>query len=111
MSLIGEPARRTDLPMSGRYRDAVRELSVVVSDPWSFVDEHGSNTLTATVEAADGEALLLLLSGQHYVATPRGSQSYSLIPVTDKQSREAPPWGADQWRGQPAALLAQLHDL
>jgi hypothetical protein len=97
--------------MSGQYSEAVREVSVVVSDPWSFVDEQGSNIFRATVRATDGETLLLLLSGQHYVATPRRSEGFSLVPVTDEQSREAPPWGRDRWRGQPAALLADLRDL
>ena len=86
-------------------------MSVVVSEPWSFVDEQGSNIFRATVRATDGEALLLLLSGQHSVATPRGGEGFSLIPVTDEQSRERPPWGRDRWRGQPAALLAALRDL
>ena len=85
-------------------------MSVVVSDPWSFVDAQESNTFTATVRATEGEWLLLLLSGQHYVATPRSSEGYSLIPVTDEQAREAPPWGRDRWRGHPAALLADLRE-
>jgi hypothetical protein len=76
--------------MSGQYSEAVREVSVVVSEPWSFVDEQGSNIFMATVRATDGETLLLLLSGQHYVAAPRGSEGFSLIPVTDEPSREAP---------------------
>jgi hypothetical protein len=100
-----------DPPMSGHYCEAVREVSVVVSDPWSFVDGQGSNTFTATVRATDGEKLLLLLSGQHYVASPKSSEGYGLIPVTDDQSREEPPWGSNQWRGHPAALLAELREV
>ena len=89
----------------------MRQVSVVVSDPWSFVDERGSNTFAATVLATDGEILLLLLLGQHYVATPRGREGYTLIPVADEQARGLPPWGSDGWRGHPAALLADLRNL
>jgi len=88
------------------------EVSVVVSDPWSFVDEQGSNTFAATVLATDGELLLLKLGAQHYVANPRGDEgAYNLIPVSKEQSQEAPPWGRDLWRGDPAALLADIHGL
>jgi hypothetical protein len=74
----------------------VSEVSVVVSDPWSFVDEQGSNTFAATVLASDGDLLLLELAGQHYVANPRGDAgAYNLIPDAEEQSRDAPPWGRD----------------
>ena len=87
----------------------VRQVSVVVSDPWSFVDEQGSNTFIATVRATDGDLLLLELAGGLYVASPReGSDGYGLIPVSEEQAREAPPWGRDEWRGQHDALLVDL---
>jgi len=88
----------------------VREVSVVVSDPWTLVDEQGSNTFTATIVATHGDLLLLLLAGRHYVATPRGSDAFGLVPVTQEQAGQAPPWGRDEWRGQPAALLADVRD-
>lgn len=88
----------------------MREVSIVVSDPWSFVTENGS-TFTASVRAIEGEVLLLVLAGQHYVASPRDGDSYNLTPVTEAQSRGVPPWGRDEWRGQPAALLAQISGL
>ncbi len=85
---------------------------MVVSDPWSFVDEQGSNTFTATVRAAHGDLLLLELAGRLYVASPRGGNGgYGLTPVGDEQAQEAPPWGRDEWRGQPDALLADLTDI
>ena len=85
-------------------------MSIVVSDPWSFVDERGS-TFSATVRATEGELVLLVLAGQHYVATPRDGDNYSLTPITEEQSSAAPPWGRDEWRGHPAALLAQIRGL
>lgn len=85
----------------------MRKVSVTVSDPWSFTYEHGSN-LTATVRGTDGEFLLLELAGMLYVASPRGEGAYSLVPTTEDEAREAPLWGRNLWRGQPAALLADL---
>jgi hypothetical protein len=82
------------------------EIPVTVIDPWSFVDEHGSNFI-ATVRDADGDCLLLELAGGLYVASPRG-RSYSLIPTTENLAQDPPLWGRDLWRGQPAALLADL---
>lgn len=82
-------------------------MSIVVSDPWDFVAKNGS-TFTASVRATEGELLLLELAGRHYVASPRDGESYSLTPVTEAQSRGVAPWGRDQWRGQPPALLAQI---
>jgi hypothetical protein len=84
---------------------------VVVSDPWSFVDDQGSNVFPAEVLSSDGDLLLIELAGGLYVATPRGETDYNLIPITEEQSREAPPRGRDQWRGQPAALLASIRNL
>ncbi|MEJ7796753.1 MAG: hypothetical protein WKF50_14455 [Nocardioides sp.] len=89
----------------------MREVSVVVSDPWSFVDDQGSNVLTAEVLSTEGDLVLLELGGGLYVASPRGDAGYNLIPITEEQSRKAPPWGRDQWRGQPAALLADIRGL
>jgi hypothetical protein len=83
------------------------EIPVTVIDPWSFVDEHGSN-LRAVVRDADGASLLLELAGGLYVATPRDDHSYSLIPTTEDHAHDSPLWGRDLWRGQPAALLANL---
>jgi hypothetical protein len=83
------------------------EIPVTVIDPWSFVDEHGSN-LRAVVRAADGDSLLLELAGGLYVATPGGDYSWSLIPTTADHAHESPLWVRDLWRGQPAALLANL---
>src|SRR4051812_3030151 len=97
--------------MTGRYREGVREVTVVVSDPWSFVDDQGSNIFKATVRESEGELLLLTLNGQHYVATPRRGVGFSLTPVTEEQAQQAPPWGRDDWRGQPTALLADLRDV
>lgn len=88
----------------------MREVAVVVNEPWSFVGERG-NKFTASVLATDDHVLLLLLAGQHYVATRRAGDSYGLIPTTEEQSREAPPWGRDLWRGQPIALLADIRDI
>jgi hypothetical protein len=85
-------------------------MTVLVNDPWSFVDEQGTGTFIAKVRATDGNLLLLRFAGQHYVATPRQGGSFSLIPVTEEQSRQAPPWGRDEWRGLPVALLADLRD-
>lgn len=82
------------------------EIPVTVIDPWSFVDEHGPS-LTAIVREVDGEFLLLELAGGLYVASPR-DRSYSLTPTTERQAQDSPRWGRDLWRGQPAALLADL---
>lgn len=43
---------------------------MVVSDPWSFVNEQGSNTFIAKVRATDGGLLLLEVAGGIYVASP-----------------------------------------
>ena len=104
---------RPHMSKSGRYRRGMREVSVVVSDPWSFVTQRGS-TFTAEVRATDGDLMLLEIQGRLYVANPRGEQKdarYSLTPTTEEQSREAPNWGRDLWRGQPAALLGEIHGL
>ncbi len=99
--------------MSGRYCRCVPEVSVVDSDPWSFVTEHGS-TFIAAVRASEGDLLLFEMEGRLFVANPRGDGNdacYSLTPTTEEQSRENPPWGRDEWRGVPAALLAEIRDL
>jgi len=75
------------------------------------VDDQGSNVFTAEVLSTDGDVALLELAGGLYVASPRGDTGYTLIPITEEQSREGPPWGRDQWRGQPPALLANIRDL
>jgi len=82
------------------------EIPVTVIDPWSFVDEHGAK-LTAIVRETDGEFLLIELAGALYVASP-GGHSYSLIPTTEDHAKDSPLWGRGLWRGQPAALLADL---
>jgi hypothetical protein len=65
------------------YLQGVSDVSVVVSDPSSFVNERGPNTFAATVLATDGDLLLLVLAGQHYVANSKGDAGvYSLIPVS-----------------------------
>jgi hypothetical protein len=90
----------------------VREVTVVVSDPWSFVDERGSNPFTGTVLDVDGSHVLLRIAGLLYVASPRDDLSHSLIPTTEEKARTGSPWGKDDWRGgEPPALLAQLHGL
>ena len=89
----------------------MRWFSVVASDPWSFVDDQGSNIFTAEVLSTDGDLVLLALAAGLYVATPRGDTGYNLVPVTEEQSRGAPPWGRDQWRGRPDAFLAEIRDL
>ncbi len=86
-------------------------MRVVVADPWSFVDEKGSNTFTADVIAADSDVMLVRLAGQYYVATPRGDTAYSMVPVTDAAPESAPPWGRDDWRGHPPALLADIREV
>lgn len=89
------------------------EVSVVVSDPWSFVTEHGSS-FTAAVRATEGDLLLLEMEGHLYVANPRGDRDearYNLIPTTEEHSRGGSPWGSDQWRGRPPALLADIRGL
>lgn len=89
----------------------MREVIVVVSDPWSFVDERGSNTFTGTVLDVDGSHVLLRIAGVLYVASPRDDQSHSLIPTTEEKARAGAPWGKDDWRGESPALLAQLRGL
>jgi hypothetical protein len=86
----------------------VREVTVVVSDPWSFVDERGSNPFTGTVLDVDGSHVLLRIAGLLYVASPRDDLSHSLTPTTEEKARTGAPWGKDDWRGEPPALLAQL---
>lgn len=83
---------------------------VTVSDPWEFVDEHGSNVLSADVIRTEDDQLLLLMAGQHYVARARrdDGQTYSLVPVPPPTSTDPAPWGADDWRGVPAGLLADI---
>jgi hypothetical protein len=90
----------------------VHEVSVVVSDPWSFVNERGANTSTAKVRATDGDLRLLEFADGLYVASPRvNGDGFSLIPITEEQAREAPPWGRDEWRGEAAAAIADIRDL
>jgi hypothetical protein len=99
--------------MSGAIVAAVPEVSVVVSDPWSLVTDHGS-TFIATVRAREGDLMLLEMEGRLYVANPRGDRDearYNLIPTTEEHSQGGSPWGRDQWRGQPAALLADIRGL
>jgi hypothetical protein len=96
--------------MSRRYRHSMREVSVVVSDPWSFVTEHGS-TFTAFVRAADGDAMLLQMGDRFYVASPRGDGggcAFTLIPTRREHTQREAPWGSDEWRGTPDALLAEV---
>lgn len=91
----------------------MREVSVVVSDPWSFVTEHGS-AFTAAVRATEGDLTLLELAGHLYVANPRGDRDdgrYNLIPTTEDYALHGSPWGRDQWRGHPDALLANIQGL
>ena len=84
----------------------------MVSDPWSFVDERGSNTFTGTVLDVDGSYVLLRIAGLLYVASPRDDLSHSLIPTTEGRARTGAPWGKEDWRGgEPPALVAQLHGL
>jgi len=93
----------------GKYPANVREVAVVVSDPWEFVDERGSNVLAATVRARSEDLVLMEIAGQFYVAHPRGTpEAYSLTPTTAELVRGGPPWGRDEWRGQPTALLADI---
>ena len=89
----------------------MRAVSVVVSDPWTYVDEQGSNVFAATVRETSGDLLLLEMAGTLYVATPRDSQSHNLTPTTPAKASEGPPWGRDDWRGHPQALLAQIRGL
>ena len=89
------------------------EVFVVVSDPWSFVTERGSQ-FTAAVRAHEAHLVLLEMDGRLYVASPRGDSGdgrYNLVPTTDEHSRGEPPWGSDLWRGQPPALLADIRGL
>lgn len=83
-------------------------VSVVVSDPWSFTAEGGSNVFRATVRARHYDLLLLRLEGALYVARPRGEHSYSLIPISEEQSAQEPPWGRDEWRGGRSAAIAEI---
>jgi hypothetical protein len=97
---------------AGKYPADVREVTVVVSDPWDFVDDHGSNVFAATVRARSEDLVLLEIAGQFYVANPRGTpEAYSLTPTTAELVRGGPPWGQDAWRGQPTALLANIRGL
>lgn len=96
-----------------RYLRRVQEVSVVVSDPWSFVTEHGS-TFTAVVRAAEGDLILLQMEGRLYVANRRGDTDdarYNLIPTTEDHAQNGSPWGRDRWRGEPDALLADIRGL
>lgn len=96
----------------GKYPANVREVTVVVSDPWEFVDERGSNVFAAAVRARSEDLVLLEIAGQLYVANPRGtSDAYSLTPTTAELARGGPPWGRDEWRGQPAAFVADIRGL
>jgi hypothetical protein len=90
----------------------VREVEVVVSDPWEFVDDHGSNVFPATVLESSGDLVLLVIAARLYVAAPRGlAQTFSLTPTTAELARGGPPWGQDERRGQPTALLADISGL
>ncbi len=90
----------------------MREVTVIVSDPWDFVDEHGSNVFAASVRERSGDLVLLEIAAQLFVADPAGNaEAYSLTPTTAELARGGPPWGQDDWRGQPSALLADIPDL
>jgi hypothetical protein len=52
------------LANAGKYPAKVREVTVVVSDPWEFVDEHGSNVFAATVRDRSEDLVLLEIAGQ-----------------------------------------------
>jgi hypothetical protein len=86
----------------------VYAVSVVVSDPWSFTDENGSNVFQAMVRDSHEDLLLLEMAAGLYVATPRNDGSYSLIPISEEQSAQAPPWGRDEWRGGRSAARAEI---
>lgn len=58
--------------VSGASVAGVREVSVVVSDPWSFVDDQGPNVFTAHVLGTDGD---LIVAGVGWMALRRKSQS------------------------------------
>jgi hypothetical protein len=51
----------------------VREVTVVVSEPWEFVDERRSNVFTATVRARSEDSVSLEIAGHLYVASPCGT--------------------------------------
>jgi hypothetical protein len=99
------------MPHSGRSLPSVREVTVVVSDPWSFVDENGSNVFSGEVLGVDGSLVLVRIAGQLYVGKPRDEYSYNLTPTTDAKARLGAPWGWGDWRGGGTALLAQLQGL
>lgn len=106
------------MPLVGAWRNRseycanVLEVTVVVSDPWEFVDERGSNVFTAKVRGRAEDLVLLELEGRLYVAKPRGhAEAYSLTPTTEEQARGGPPWGQAQWRGEGRALLADVQGL
>lgn len=97
---------------AGKCPADVREVTVVVSDPWEFGDEHGSNVFAATVRARSEDLVLLEIAGQFYVANHGGTpEAYSLTPTTADLVRGGPPWGQDAWRGQPTALLTDIRGL
>lgn len=54
---------------AGKCPADVREVTVVVSDPWEFGDEHGSNVFAATVRARSEDLVpgdcWPVLCGQH----------------------------------------------
>ena len=87
-----------------------RRVLVTVSDPWSFVDENGSNVFEAQVVDSHAELLLVLMRGQHYAAQPRSEDhsAFWLTPVAAPLDSTEPPWGRDDWRGSPTALLAEV---
>lgn len=75
------------------------------------MDESGSNTFTGTVLDVDGSHVLLRVAGLLYVASPRDDLSHSLTPTTEEAAGTCAPWGKEDWRGDPPALLAQLRGL
>jgi hypothetical protein len=89
----------------------VRSVTVVVSDPWSFTAEDGSNVFTAGLRASHEDLMLLEMAGGLYVATPRSDGNYSLIPVTEEQSAQAAPWGREEWRGGRSAPTAEIRSV
>ena len=64
-------------------------------------------------EADGAEDLVLLeIARQFHVANPRGTpEAYSLTPTTAELVASGPPWGRDEWRGEPTALLADIQGL
>lgn len=84
---------------AGKYPAHVREVTVVVSDPWEFVDEHGSNVFAATVRDRSEDLVLLEVAGQLYVANPCGTpEGYSLTPTTAELVRGGPESPRVSWR-------------